>query len=85
MKKKQAAACALAVWMLAAAGFMILARSVDLEIYFVLLLIGLLIIVELIDTTSVTPRYLSHLRYVIAVGLVFFGWIVATKVLEILG
>jgi hypothetical protein len=43
-----------------------------------------LIVVELIDTISATPRYLSHLRYIIAIGVVIFGWIVATKVLEIL-
>jgi hypothetical protein len=84
MKKKQVAAVALAAWVLTVTGFMILARSVDLEIYFVLFLIGLLIVVELIDTISATPRYLSHLRYIIAVGVVIFGWIVATKVLEIL-
>lgn len=84
MKKKQVAAVALAAWVLTVTGFMILAQSVDLEIYFVLFLIGLLIVVELIDTISATPRYLLHLRYIIAVGVVIFGWIVATKVLEIL-
>lgn len=84
MKKKQVAAVALAAWVLTVTGFMILAQSVDLEIYFVLFLIGLLIVVELIDTISATPRYLTHLRYIIAVGVVIFGWIVATKVLEIL-
>ncbi len=84
MKKKQVAAVALAAWVLTVTGFMILAQSIDLEIYFVLFLIGLLIVVELIDTISATPRYLSHLRYIIAVGVVIFGWIVATKVLEIL-
>ena len=61
-----------------------LAQSVDLEIYFVLFLIGILIVVELIDTISATPRYLANLRYIIAIGVVLFGWIVATKVLEIL-
>jgi hypothetical protein len=84
MKKKQVAAAALAAWVLSAAGFMILAGSPDLEIYYVIFLIGLLIIVELIDTISVTPRYLSHLRYIIAAGVVIFGWIVAVKVSEIL-
>lgn len=66
MKKKQGAAVALAAWVLTVTGFMILARSVDLEIYFVLFLIGLLVVVELIDTISATPRYLSQLRYIIA-------------------
>ena len=85
MKKKQVAAIALAIWVLIVTGFMVLAQSVDLEIYFVLFLIGILIVVELIDTISATPRYLAHLRYIIAIGVVIFGWIVATKVLEILG
>ncbi len=82
--KKYLAAVAIASWVLLVAGFSALAASVDLEIYFVLFLIGLLIIVELIDGTATAPRHLRRLKYVIAVGVVIFGWIVATKVLEIL-
>ena len=84
VKKKYAAAVALAAWVLLVTGFSALAQSVDLEIYFVLFLIGLLITVELIDGTTTTPRHLRLLKYCIAAGVIIFGWIVATKVMEIL-
>ena len=84
MKKKIAAALALAVWLFVVSIFMMLARSFDLEIFFVLWLIGLLVIVELLDTGSVQPGYLRFLKYLIAAGIVIFGLIVAEKIMGIL-
>jgi hypothetical protein len=73
------------LWLVIVIFFMILAGRLDLEIFFVLWLIGILIIVELVDPAFCRPHYLLYLRYVIAVGVVIFGTIVAGKVLEILG
>ncbi len=63
---------------------MLLAQSVDLEIFFVLSLIGFLIIVELIAPKYIQPGYLRYIQYILAAGIVIFGVIVAQKVMEIL-
>jgi hypothetical protein len=83
-QKKQLAIAALVIWLLLVIFFMILARNLSLEIFFVLWLIGLLVIVELVSPAFVRPSYLRYLRYVIAAGVIVFGAIVAQKVLEIL-
>lgn len=84
MMKKHLAISALASWVVLVIGFMVLARTLDLEIFFVLWLIGILIIVELVSDHSATPRYLMVLKLVIASGVILFGVIVARKILEIL-
>ena len=84
MMKKHLAISALAGWVLLVIGFMVLARTLDLEIFFVLWLIGILIIVELVSDHAATPRYLLSQRLVIASGVILFGVIVARKILEIL-
>ncbi|KUG21334.1 hypothetical protein ASZ90_008918 [hydrocarbon metagenome] len=85
IRKKHIAAAALAIWLAIVTFFMILSHHLNLEIFFVLWLIGILIIVELADPAFSRPDYLHRLRYVIAVGVLLFGTIVAHKVLEILG
>ncbi|MFA5001885.1 MAG: hypothetical protein WC502_02790 [Methanolinea sp.] len=84
MMKKHLAISALAAWVILVIGFMMLARTLDLEIFFVLWLIGILIIVELASDHTATPRYLSILKMVIASGVILFGVIVARKIMEIL-
>ncbi len=84
MMKKHLAISALAAWVVLVIGFMVLARTLDLEIFFVLWLIGILIIVELASDHMATPRYLSVLKLVIASGVILFGVIVARKIMEIL-
>jgi hypothetical protein len=84
MKKKFLAAVVIAVWLIIISVFMLLAWRIDLEIFFVLWLIGLLVIVELMDTRFSLPPYMRYLKYVIAVGILLFGVIVVEKVLEIL-
>jgi hypothetical protein len=83
-QKKQLAIAVLVTWLLLVIFFMILARNLNLEIFFVLWLIGLLVIVELISPAFVRPSYLRYLRYIIAAGVIVFGVIVAQKVMEIL-
>jgi hypothetical protein len=84
MKKRLFAVLALVCWLFLVCIFMLLAKNFDLEIFFVLWLIGMLVIVELLDTGSVQPAYLRPLKYLIAAGIVVFGLIVAQKILEIL-
>ena len=85
MRKQQIAIIALAVWLTLISGFMLLAQSVDFEIFFVLSLIAFLIIVQLIAPTYIRPGYLRYVQFILAAAIVMFGLIVAQKVLEILG
>ena len=84
MRKKLVAAIVLTIWLIIVAVFMLLARRFDLEIFFVLWLIGILVIVELIDARTVQPLHISYIKYIIAAGIILFGILVAQKVLEIL-
>ena len=84
MKKKLLAVIIIAIWLVIISIFMLLAHRIDLEIFFVLWLIGLLVIVELMDTRFSLPPYMRYLKYVIAAGILLFGGIVTGKVLEIL-
>jgi len=83
-QKKQIAIAVLVLWLLLVIFFMVLARNLSLEIFFVLWLIGLLVIVELIGPSFVQPAYLRYLKYLIAAGVIVFAVIVAKKVMEIL-
>ena len=85
MRKQHIAVIALAVWLTFISLFMLLAQSFNVEIFFVLSLIGFLIIVELIAPKYIQPGYMQYLKYLLAAAIVVFGLIVAQKVLEILG
>ena len=84
MKKKILAVTIMAVWLMVICILMLLATRIDLEIFFVLWLIGLLVIVELMDTRFSLPPYMKYLKFIAAAGILLFGVIVAGKVLEIL-
>jgi len=84
VKKKNLAITIITIWLIVISLFMVLAYRIDLEIFFVLWLIGLLVIVELADTRFSLPPYLRYIKYVVAAGIVVFGIIVIRKVLEIL-
>jgi hypothetical protein len=83
-EKRQIAVAVLVIWLLLVIFFMILARNLSLEIFFVLWLIGLLVIVELIRPSFVKPSYLRYLAYLVSAGILVFAVIVVKKVMEIL-
>jgi len=82
--KKYYAAAVLAAWLIVVTFFMVLNRTLDLEVFFVLSLIGLLVIAVLIDGAFSRPRHMRHIGYIIAAGVALFAYIVAEKILEIL-
>jgi hypothetical protein len=84
MRKKNLAAIVIAGWLIIISIFMLLAWRIDIEIFFVLWLIGILVVIELMDTRFSLPPYLRYIKYLIAAGIVLFGGIVTLKVLEIL-
>lgn len=71
-------------WMLAALVLLTLLGALSLELFFVVSLIGLLIVVELTAPFSVTPQWRSRLRWIILVGLLGFGYVVVRRILAIL-
>ncbi|MDD3856797.1 MAG: hypothetical protein PHP43_01960 [Methanoculleus sp.] len=82
--RKYYAAAVLAAWLIIAAFFMILNRTLDLEVFFVLAFIGHLVVAVLIDGAFSRPLYMRYLGYLIAAGVALFAYIVAGKILEIL-
>jgi hypothetical protein len=84
MRKQEITIIAFALWIIIVTIFMLLSQIIDFQIFFVISLIGFLIIMELITTKYVQPGYLRYLRYLIAAAIVIFGVIVAQKVMDIL-
>jgi hypothetical protein len=84
IRKKQITVLILCIWLLIITIFMMAAQRFDLEIFYVLWLIGILIIVELTETRYFQTPYLKKIKIIIAVGIVIFGYIVVEKVLFIL-
>lgn len=54
------------------------------DLFFVVSLIGFLIVTELTAPVTVTPRWRRRLRWIIGLGLVVFGAIVVRRIIEIL-
>lgn len=84
MNRKQIAVIALTAWLTIVFTFMLLLQRFDLEIFFVLTLIGILVIAELIKQHYVQPGYMRYLGYLIIAGIALFGAMVVKKVMEIL-
>jgi hypothetical protein len=83
-QKKQLAIIGIILWLLLVLFFMILSQTLNIEIFFVLWLLGLLVIVEFIGPSFVRPSYIRYLQYLITAGIIVFGVIVAEKIMEIL-
>lgn len=71
-------------WMLGTVVVLTMLESLELELFFVLSLIGFLVIVELTAPISVTPAWRRRLPWLIGAGLIVFGYIVVRRILEIL-
>lgn len=71
-------------WMLAAALALTLLDSLTYELFFVVSLIGFLVVTELTAPFSVTPEWRSRLKWLIGLGLVVFAYVVVKRILDIL-
>jgi hypothetical protein len=71
-------------WMLATIVGLTLLGALSLELFFVVSLIGLLVVVELTAPISITPRWRKRLRWIILLGLIGFTYIVIRRILAIL-
>lgn len=71
-------------WMVGAVVVLSLLDALSSELFFVVSLVGFLIVVELTAPFTVTPGWRRRLRWVILVGLAGFGYVVVKRILEIL-
>lgn len=71
-------------WMLAVVLVLSVLGALSYELFFVLSLIGLLIVTELTAPVAVTPTWRRRLRWLIGVGLLGFAVVVVRRILEIL-
>jgi hypothetical protein len=84
MRKHQTAIIALALWLFFISGMMLLIQRVNLEIFFVLSLIGFLAIVQILSPKYTRPDYMRYTQYITFGATVLLGMIIAGKILEIL-
>ncbi|QLG27441.1 hypothetical protein HUG10_07710 [Halorarum halophilum] len=71
-------------WMLAATLVLSLLGALSYELFFVVSLIGFLVVTELTAPVAVGPAWRHRLRWLIAIGLVVFGYVVIRRILAIL-
>ena len=71
-------------WLLATLVALVLVDALELELFFVVSLIGLLIITELTMPVNIRPQWQRRLRWLIVGGVAVFGYIILRRVLEIL-
>ena len=69
-------------WMLSVIFVLALFDALSLELFYVLSLIGLLIVTELTAPVNVTPEWRRRLRWVVLAGLAVFGYIVLRWIVE---
>jgi hypothetical protein len=71
-------------WMVATVIALSLLEALSLELFFVLSLIGFLVVIELSAPFTVTPRWRRRLKWLVALGLLGFAFIVIKRILAIL-
>lgn len=71
-------------WLSASLLALVLLDALAPELFFVVGLIGFLVVVELTAPVAVTPRWRRRLAWLILVGLAVFGYIVVRRILAIL-
>ena len=84
MKKKQIIYGALASWLILIFTFMILIGNVDIEVFFVLGFIGLLIAMNSIEKKFAQPEYMKYFWYLTVIGIGIISVIAIQKTLKYL-
>ena len=77
-------AAVLAAWLIVVFFFMILSHTPDLEVFFVLSPVTLLMVTALVDGASSRPCHMHYPGYLIVAGVTLFACIVVEKILETL-
>jgi hypothetical protein len=72
-------------WILTVLVLLSLLNSLDYVYFFILCLIGFLIIVEVAGPFTTKPRWKSRINILVIIGLIAFAAIVVTRVWDIIG
>lgn len=71
-------------WQLAATLVLVALNALTLELFFVVSLIGFLVVVDLTAPLNVQPVWRRRLRWLILLGLLGFAYVVVQRILAIL-
>lgn len=71
-------------WMLGTIVLLAVLGALSLELFVIGSLLGLLVLTELTAPINVTPRWRTRIRYIIAIGMLVFGYFMARRVVEVL-
>jgi hypothetical protein len=83
-RRRQRYVHATIAWLAASALVLSLLGALEYELFFVCSLIGVLVVTELTAAVNVTPTWRKRLRWLIALGLVVFAYVVVRRILAIL-
>lgn len=83
-RRRQRYVHATVAWLGASALVLSLLGALEYELFFVCSLIGVLVVTELTAAVTVTPTWRRRLRWLIALGLVAFAYVVVRRILAIL-
>lgn len=83
-RRRQLFIYGLGLWLSATLVLLAAVDAVTLELYFVLSLIGFLVVIELTAPFAVTPQWRARLKWLVAVGLFVFVVIVIRRILAVL-
>lgn len=70
-------------WMLVSAFLLSLVGALSLELFFILSLIGLLVLTEVTAPRNVTPRWRRRLHVLVIIGLLAFMYHVVSRLVQI--
>ena len=84
MTRRNLLLISIVLWLYVVIGAMLANEYLDLELLFVLWLIGLTVVTQVAALPYAEPAYLTRQKYLIIVGVVIFAHIVAVKILEVL-
>ena len=83
-RKRDIASVAFIIWLMVIVALMLVRGTLDIEIYFVLALLGLLFLIMLIDPSSIQPDYIRRMKYLAVGGILIFGYIVANRIIGLI-
>jgi len=73
-----------AAWMLGTVVVLAALSALSLDLFFVVSLVGFLVLVEVTAPFNLTPQWRRRLMWIVLVGLVGFAYVVVRRILELL-
>jgi len=73
-----------AAWMLGTVVVLAALSALSLDLFFVVSLVGFLVLVEVTAPFNLTPQWRRRLMWIVLVGLIGFAYVVVRRILELL-